>query len=120
MFRKTSKYLCPECGALCERYDDEDRERTWRHGDVVFFPCFVHCRRRSEPMKQVANTLKKHKQQILSKFFHRLTNAIAEGINSIIQSAKRRAREFRTIEGYVSAVFLAVGKLKLSCPALFE
>ena len=35
--RKTSKYPCPECGELCERYDDEEKERTWRHGDVVFF-----------------------------------------------------------------------------------
>lgn len=43
--RKTAKYPCPECGELCERYDDEEKERTWRHGDVVFFPCFVHCRR---------------------------------------------------------------------------
>jgi len=77
-------------------------------------------RSRLRPMKNVANTLKKHKQQILSYFFHRLTNAIAEGINSMIQSAKRRARGFRTIEGYVAAIFLAVGKLKLDCPKLFS
>ena len=41
--RKTAKYECPECGELCERYDDEEKERIWRHGDVVFFPCYVHC-----------------------------------------------------------------------------
>ncbi len=35
--RKISKYECPECGAMCERYDDEEDERIWRHGDVVFF-----------------------------------------------------------------------------------
>lgn len=95
----------------CERYED---------GKVVFNKLISWLRRsRLEPMKQVANTLKKYKYQILSYFFHRLTNAIAEGINSIIQSAKRRARGFRTIEGYISAIFLAVGKLKLSCPTLF-
>lgn len=43
--RETSKYECPECGTLCTRYDNEDKERVWRHGDVVFFPCYVHCRR---------------------------------------------------------------------------
>lgn len=43
--RKTAKYECPECGELCDRYDDEETERVWRHGDVVFFPCFIHCRR---------------------------------------------------------------------------
>jgi len=42
--RKTSKYPCPECGGLHKRYDD-DAERIWQHGDVVFFPCYVHCRR---------------------------------------------------------------------------
>jgi len=52
-------------------------------------------------------------------FFSPSHNAIAEGITSMIQSAKRRARGFRTIEGYAAAIFLAVGKLKLSCPALF-
>lgn len=95
----------------CESYED---------GKAVFDKLVNWLRRsRLGPMKQVANTLKKHKQQILSYFFHRLTNAIAEGINSMIQSAKRRARGFRTIEGYVAAIFLAVGKLKLSCPNLF-
>ena len=43
--RKTAKYKCAECGEMCERYDDEDKERVWRHGDVVFFPCYIHCRR---------------------------------------------------------------------------
>lgn len=43
--RKTAKYPCPKCGKMCERYDDEEAERVWRHGDVVFFPCYVHCRR---------------------------------------------------------------------------
>ena len=43
--KKTSKYACSECGKMCERYDNEDVERVWRHGDVVFFPCYVHCRR---------------------------------------------------------------------------
>ncbi|MGI6215360.1 MAG: transposase family protein [Christensenellales bacterium] len=23
----------------------ENLERVWRHGDVMFYPCYVHCRR---------------------------------------------------------------------------
>jgi len=42
---KNAKYPCPECGGLHKRYDDEENERVWQHGDVVFFPCFIHCRR---------------------------------------------------------------------------
>lgn len=43
--RETARYLCPICGEESDRYDNEDKERTWRHGDVVFYPCYVHCRR---------------------------------------------------------------------------
>ncbi|MEG0996787.1 MAG: helix-turn-helix domain-containing protein, partial [Clostridia bacterium] len=43
--KKTAKYACPICGELCERYDDEEEERVWQHGDVVYFPCFIHCKR---------------------------------------------------------------------------
>ena len=43
--RETARYACPICGEMSERYDNEDKERTWRHGDVVFYPCYVHCRR---------------------------------------------------------------------------
>ena len=76
-------------------------------------------RSRLEPMKKVANTLKEHKQTILAYFHHRVTNAIAEGINSLIQAAKRKARGFRTFIGYECMIYLVVGKLKLSCPSLF-
>lgn len=76
-------------------------------------------RSRLEPMKAVAKTLKAHKKAILSYFHQRLTNAIAEGINSLIQSAKRRARGFRTYKGYECMIYLTVGKLKLACPTLF-
>ena len=70
-------------------------------------------------MKKVADTLRKHKKVILGYFFARVTNAVAEGINSMIQSAKRRARGFRTFESYECMIYLVVGKLNLSCPDLF-
>ncbi len=76
-------------------------------------------RSRLEPMKKVADTLRKHKKSILGYFYARVTNAIAEGINSLIQSAKRRARGFRTLESYKCMIYLVVGKLKLDCPTLF-
>ncbi len=36
---------CPECGKMCVRAGYEKAERVWRHGDVMFYPCYVHCRR---------------------------------------------------------------------------
>ena len=105
---------------MVQSLDDMYRCESYEDGEAVFCKLISWLMRsRLEPMKQVAGMLKKYKQLILSYFFHRLTNAISEGINSIIQSAKRRARGFRTIEGYVAAIYLAVGKLKFSCPPLF-
>jgi transposase len=42
-----------------------------------------------------------------------LTNAILEGINSLIQSAKARARGFRNIDNLIAMVYLMVGRLPL-------
>ncbi len=69
-----------------------------------------------KPMKKVARSLRKNKEEILEYFRNRLTNAFAEGINSLIQTAKRKARGFRTFRGYRTIIFLSVGKLHLSCP----
>ena len=77
-------------------------------------------RSRLTPMKKVANTLEKHKESILGYFFARVTNAVAEGINSMIQSAKRRARGYRTLESYKQMIYLVAGKLSLDCPPLFS
>jgi len=75
-------------------------------------------RSRLEPMKKVGETFKQRKKEILSYFLSRITNAIAEGINSMIQAAKRKARGFRTIEGFTAMIYLVVGKFKLNCPSM--
>ena len=68
-------------------------------------------RSRLEPMKKAALTLKKHSEEILNIFRSRLTNAICEGINSMIQAAKRKARGYHTFEGFSSMIYLIAGKL---------
>ena len=103
--------------ALDELYRCEKPENA----EAVFDHLVSWLRRsRLEPMKKVANTLKEHKQTILAYFHHRVTNAIAEGINSLIQAAKRKARGFRTFIGYECMIYLVVGKLKIDCPSLFD
>ena len=42
---KSAAIVCPECGGGAKRYGYEKNERIWRHGDCLFYPCFVHCRR---------------------------------------------------------------------------
>ena len=74
---------------------------------------------RLKPMKDVALTLRNHSKEIRNYFHTRLTNAICEGINAMIQAAKRKARGFHTFEGYAAMIYLVAGKLKLATPVLF-
>jgi len=71
---------------------------------------------RLEPMKKVALTLKKYIDEILNIFTSRLTNAICEDINSMIQAAKRKARGYHTFIGYSCMIYLIAAKLRLACP----
>ena len=45
-------------------------------------------------MKKFCGTLKNHWDEILNYFDNKYTNATLEGINSIIQNIKRRARGY--------------------------
>lgn len=65
------------------------------------------------PMKEFAKLIRNHWNEILNYFDHRYTNAILEGINSIIQNIKRRARGFRNDEYFKTMIYLGCGKLDL-------
>lgn len=62
----------------------------------------------------------RHAENILTYFRDRLTNAICEAINSMVQAAKRKARGYRTKEGFKAMIYLVAGKLKLSVPSPFR
>ena len=68
------------------------------------------------PMKRVALTLKDYRTEILNIFLSKLTNAICEGINSMIQAAKRKARGYHTFESFSSMIYLIAAKLQLAYP----
>ncbi len=67
---------------------------------------------RLEPMKKFCGTLRNHWEEILHYFEHPYTNAIPEGLNSLIQNIKRRARGFRNDEYFKTMIYLGCGKLK--------
>ena len=43
--RAGAAIACPKCGGVTKRYGYEPKERVWRHGDCMFYPTYVHCRR---------------------------------------------------------------------------
>ena len=69
---------------------------------------------RLEPMKKFCGTIRNHWNEILYYFEHPYTNAILEGMNSIIQNIKRRARGFRNDEYFKTMIYLGCGKLNLN------
>ncbi|MFH2132745.1 MAG: ISL3 family transposase [bacterium] len=68
---------------------------------------------RLEPVIKVAKLFKKHFENIVSFLKHRITNAFAEGINSVIQHIKASARGFRNFENYRTAILFFCGGLNL-------
>lgn len=68
---------------------------------------------RLKPIAEVAKKLKRHLDNILTYLKHRITNAVAEGINSKIQQVKSAARGFRNFENYRIAILFFCGKLDM-------
>lgn len=66
-----------------------------------------------EPMKKFAVTLKNHWSEILNYFDNRYTNAVLEGINSVVQNIKTRARGFRNTEYLATMIYLVCGGLPM-------
>lgn len=66
---------------------------------------------RLEPMKAAARTIKRHWEGIVNWYDSRINNGILEGMNSLIQAAKARARGYRRFRYLKIIVYLVVGKL---------
>lgn len=62
-------------------------------------------------LRKLAKSIGMKIENILNYFENRLTNATLEGINSIIQLAKSRARGFKNIENFKTIIYLTSGKL---------
>jgi transposase len=66
-----------------------------------------------EPIKKVARTIKERLPNVVSYCKHKITNAVAEGINSKIMAIKRRVGGYRNKQNFKTAVFFYCGGLQL-------
>ncbi|MCC7290425.1 MAG: transposase [Phycisphaerales bacterium] len=73
---------------------------------------------RIAPMIKAAKTIKKHWAGVLRWFTSRISNGAVEAINGLSQSAKRKARGFRSSDYLMTMVYLITGKLDFKLPAL--
>ena len=66
-----------------------------------------------QPIKKAAKTIKTHIDNIVTYARHRITNALAEGINTKIEKIKRMACGFRNRAHYRTAIYFHCGGLDL-------
>jgi len=64
-------------------------------------------------MKKVAESFKASREWILNWFEYPITNALTEGLNSVIQGLKTAARGFRNAASYRTRILFFAGKLEL-------
>ena len=69
---------------------------------------------RIQPIIDVAKTIRVHQQGILRWFASKINNGILEGINSLVQAAKAKARGYRSNRNFATIIYLVAGKLDLS------
>lgn len=80
-----------------------------------FFGHWYHWAIRSqlEPVKKVARMFKRHLDNIVTFFQHRLSNGSIEGLNNKIQSLVKKAYGYRNRERFKTDIFFHLGGLNL-------
>lgn len=71
-----------------------------------------------EPMARVAKTIRENLRGILNYFRRRLTSGVIEGINSMAQAARARARGYRSPETFKTMIYLLAGRLQFNLPSI--
>jgi transposase len=99
------------------------RSRKW---GALFFDKWLGWAKRSrlEPMKTVARTMDQHRDGILAWLDGRgsggaapdIANGLIEGINSLVQATKAKARCYRNIKTLKAVTDLVAGKLDIKLP----
>lgn len=69
---------------------------------------------RIPPIIEAAKTIKRHWAGIIRWYTSKIDNGILEGLNSLIQAAKAKARGYRTFESFRAIIYLITGKLDFS------
>jgi transposase len=72
---------------------------------------------RLKPIIDAAKTMKRHWNGILRWFDSKIANGLIEGINSLVQAAKAKARGYRSTRNLKAIVYLLAGKLDMQLPA---
>jgi len=62
----------------------------------------------------MTKSIKKHWAGIIKWFDSRINNGILEGLNSMVQAAKNKARGYKSFKYFKNIIYLLTGKLDFS------
>ena len=71
---------------------------------------------RLKPIVAAAKAIKRHWDGVLRWFESGINNGILEGINSLVQAAKAKARGYRSVRNFITMVYIVAGKLDFGLP----
>ncbi len=102
------------------------RARRWREDFQAFYDqdpsyapaylrrwCYGAKRSRLQPIKEFVALVENHWDGIVAWHANHLSNGLLEGINSLVQAAKARARGYRSKTKMITIVYLTAAKLQL-------
>ena len=69
---------------------------------------------RLKPMRKAAHTIKRHWEGVINWKRSQIDNGLLEGLNSLVQAAKAKARGYRSPKNFKIIVYLLTGKLDFS------
>jgi len=69
---------------------------------------------RLEPIKEAAYTIKRHWNGILKWWESKINNGVLEGLNSVIQAAKAKARGYKLSRNLIIIAYLLTGDIDLT------
>jgi transposase len=75
--------------------------------------CYGAKRSRLQPVKEFVTLVENHWDGIIAWHKNHLSNGLLEGINSLVQAAKARARGYRSKTKMITIVSLTAAKLQL-------
>jgi transposase len=83
----------------------EDYLERWYQGAI---------RSRLDPIIDFAHMIGEHWEGVLRWHWTKINNGLLEGINSLVQAAKRRARGYRNKRNLIAMIYLIAGRLDFS------
>jgi len=69
---------------------------------------------RIDAIKESAKTIKRHWSGVIRWYDSKISNGILEGLNSLVQAAKAKARGYRTFKNLRTIIYMLTGKLDYS------